>query len=1273
MKKFLSLVLALVMTMSLVTVSAGAKDFTDDDTATYKEAIDVMSEIGVIDGYTDGSFGPKGSLTRGAAAKIICNLIMGPTQAATLQDGTKKAPFPDVPKDHTFAGYIAFCAEQGIICGYNDGYFRPANRLTGYAFLKMLLGALGYDAQIEDMQNTANWGVNVAKLANNAGLFNGLKGEFKGNQITREQACLFALNMLQANCVKYDSHDRLQDVRWEISGAKQDGNIPSYGPTFGEGAYPGNSGLPIWGGNVGALEPNYPDYNGEDGVRGHRADGFIQFAEQHFPLLVLNRETDDFMRPVRRWINNGRLIGDYALEATAEYHDAVSVDQIYQDLDLNRAVTADNVNVFVDGDVTGITGDPYGDGNDLAMPWHVNQGENLQPATKIARNNKDEYGAKGVLTQVFLFKNTPKFGENSVLITEINTWNGTAVRNTAADKNEEAYVTILTNGPQGQHPFGTGSYLQMYTNETFKEGERVNYTYSFKPDDWRVQNMPGKEDDFDRVGVCSIKTAESKTGVVAKVVNDAVNGDVNTKIVLDGKEYEYSNKHDGIKTQDLTINNTYTAYFDNYGNIIYIDEGDAIASNYAMLLNYRRGDNFNDAQALLLTADGEEVIVTIPAKDFDKLPLGTVVTWRENHDVYYLRGLNTVATNRVYDTHTTHDVNQNHNQWHDNCAWAFSNKNVTRDFELTQKWPTIKFNDVKVFDANRVDSNEYVRNNGTTSFIEDEASRNVTADERTLFVIDNGTQYTTYTGIENVPSINGKGLFGKDHNNFTVNAVAYTEDNLAKVVFIFADKGAIDDQIQNMVFLTCKPGDFVQDGGVAPYVVYNGVKNNALDKDIKISADVKVLDATGKVLNTDSDDAVFDKAYLHLNGLFAVTAEDEDGVIYELQQYKEAEDPSTPDSVRSIIALNGAYNMLNPVNGYYGWSHKNNGNIISLGIRKPGNVTENYDYYRTVRITPETEMFYVDDDEIKDVTGKLYLLGNGDPNDRVFALIDNDGALITLVIDKRDGTNLPTVTPELDNVISVLVDFKNNGDYGAYIEYFSTNNDSTKKLTVGEVRRMLQDAGATTVWSSSDDKDFHDGRTTEYYFQDAEGSHLETPTHVKTVATYKIHADNRDYFAVADEAVNTAHLRNNILVKLPAMKADYFVKYTDANGAWYNTAKDFLKDTFTAGESIVVNDYDLIQFNLELNENAKADKWEIANGTTWYGKVGGTNLVKFTREAAGGDWTLDGRFANEGTTAWRYDFVDGQYVDGKLDPWTMGIKIPAGAGAVPVHTVVIGW
>lgn len=75
MKKFLSLVLALVMTMSLVTVSAGAKDFADGDKINYPEAVDVMSTLGVVGGYTDGSFKPSDTLTRGAAAKIICNLI----------------------------------------------------------------------------------------------------------------------------------------------------------------------------------------------------------------------------------------------------------------------------------------------------------------------------------------------------------------------------------------------------------------------------------------------------------------------------------------------------------------------------------------------------------------------------------------------------------------------------------------------------------------------------------------------------------------------------------------------------------------------------------------------------------------------------------------------------------------------------------------------------------------------------------------------------------------------------------------------------------------------------------------------------------------------------------------------------------------------------------------------------------------------------------------------------------------------------------------------
>ena len=197
MKKFLSLALALVMALSLVTISAGAKEFKDDSSITYDEAVAVISEIGVVDGYTDGNFNPQNVLTRGAAAKIICNLILGPTTASALPADT--APFKDVPANHEFAGYIAYCAQQGIISGYADGTFRPAAPLTGYAFMKMLLGALGYDQNTEGYVGN-NWSVNVAKRALSIGLNAGLKTDFSGiKSVTREEAALYVFNTLKAS------------------------------------------------------------------------------------------------------------------------------------------------------------------------------------------------------------------------------------------------------------------------------------------------------------------------------------------------------------------------------------------------------------------------------------------------------------------------------------------------------------------------------------------------------------------------------------------------------------------------------------------------------------------------------------------------------------------------------------------------------------------------------------------------------------------------------------------------------------------------------------------------------------------------------------------------------------------------------------------------------------------------------------------------------------------------------------------------------------------
>ena len=198
MKKFLSLVLALVMTMSLVTISAGAKDFTDNDKVNYDEAVQVISMLGIVNGYEDGSFKPANTLTRGAAAKIIANFKLTPAVADALKGS--ETTFKDVPATNVFSGYIAYCASEGIIAGYADGTFKPAGTLTANAFMKMLIGALGYDTTTYVGDNFAT---KVALKVKELGLAEG--NTFVGSKaLTREEACLYAFNALSQNGVYYE-------------------------------------------------------------------------------------------------------------------------------------------------------------------------------------------------------------------------------------------------------------------------------------------------------------------------------------------------------------------------------------------------------------------------------------------------------------------------------------------------------------------------------------------------------------------------------------------------------------------------------------------------------------------------------------------------------------------------------------------------------------------------------------------------------------------------------------------------------------------------------------------------------------------------------------------------------------------------------------------------------------------------------------------------------------------------------------------------------------
>ena len=175
LKKFLALVLAMMMTLSLmVTVNAAAvSDFTDADEITdeFREGVAVLEGLGVFTGYTNGDefdFRPQRNITRAEVAAIVYRLATGDVkgnQAHLYKDYQK---FNDVTASHWAAGYINYCANAEWIAGYGNGKFGPNDNVTGYQAAAMILRAVGYGKNNEF--KGSGWQVQVANVTRSKGL-----------------------------------------------------------------------------------------------------------------------------------------------------------------------------------------------------------------------------------------------------------------------------------------------------------------------------------------------------------------------------------------------------------------------------------------------------------------------------------------------------------------------------------------------------------------------------------------------------------------------------------------------------------------------------------------------------------------------------------------------------------------------------------------------------------------------------------------------------------------------------------------------------------------------------------------------------------------------------------------------------------------------------------------------------------------------------------------------------------------------------------------------
>ena len=116
-------------------------------------AISTLSNMGIIDGYSDGTFRPYGKITSAQFAKIAVGFFETTTQEY-------QGYYSDIPENAWFTNYVEAASRVGLIQGFADGTFRPNVNITRAQACVIVNRALDRKPATERLLPTAkmiNW------------------------------------------------------------------------------------------------------------------------------------------------------------------------------------------------------------------------------------------------------------------------------------------------------------------------------------------------------------------------------------------------------------------------------------------------------------------------------------------------------------------------------------------------------------------------------------------------------------------------------------------------------------------------------------------------------------------------------------------------------------------------------------------------------------------------------------------------------------------------------------------------------------------------------------------------------------------------------------------------------------------------------------------------------------------------------------------------------------------------------------------------------------
>lgn len=189
MKKIISLILCVAMMCGALTAFAGFEDV-DTKHINY-EAIETLESLGVVNGTSENEYDPNKVLTRAEFATMMVRAIGVEGFYPSFN-----CPFSDVSVNDWYYSYVNLAYDKGIIRGYGDGTFGPADSLTYTQTARIILNILGYPNNLE-------WPIGVDYVAYELGLYDNVNfGYNTSNVCTRAHAAQMIYNAFDLNLVK---------------------------------------------------------------------------------------------------------------------------------------------------------------------------------------------------------------------------------------------------------------------------------------------------------------------------------------------------------------------------------------------------------------------------------------------------------------------------------------------------------------------------------------------------------------------------------------------------------------------------------------------------------------------------------------------------------------------------------------------------------------------------------------------------------------------------------------------------------------------------------------------------------------------------------------------------------------------------------------------------------------------------------------------------------------------------------------------------------------